>query len=181
VFVLDISGSVQHEYQKAMSFAASIVYGLDVDSGAVRVGAVAYSTSTVGQFYLSDYTNSRESVVNALRFYNIGGTTDTADALDSVLNIQLTSSHGARPGVQKVVIVVSDGYSNVNPTQTIPKASALRANGVLIYSVANGDSPQLSELSAIASSPDSDYVLQLTGSDNIDATANTLLDRLCAA
>jgi len=102
VFVLDISGSVQEKYDNALMFAGNVTYGLDIDSGNVRVGSVAYSTSTISQFYLRDY-NRRESVINALRFYNPGGSTNTASALDEVRNTHLTSSYGARSGVRKVI------------------------------------------------------------------------------
>ena len=101
VFVLDISGSVQEKYDNAMMFARNVTYGLDVDSGNVRVAAVAYSTSPLGRFHLRDY-NRRESVVSALRFYNPGGSTNTASGLDEVRNTHLTASYGARSGVKKV-------------------------------------------------------------------------------
>jgi len=101
VFVLDISGSVQEKYDNAMMFAGNVTYGLDIDNGNVRVAAVAYSTSPLGQFYLRDY-NRREAVIAALRFYNPGGSTNTASALDAVRNTHLTASNGARSGVRKV-------------------------------------------------------------------------------
>jgi len=101
VFVLDISGSVQEKYDKAMMFARNVTYGLDIDSGNVKVGAVSYSSSALGQFYLRDYRR-REAAIAALRFYNPGGSTNTASALDEVRNTHLTSSYGARSGVRKV-------------------------------------------------------------------------------
>ena len=101
VFILDISGSVQEKYDNAVMFARNVAYGLDVDSGNVRVGAVAYSMEPLGQFYLRDY-NRRETVVSALRFYNPGGSTNTASALDEVRNTHFTASYGARSGSRKV-------------------------------------------------------------------------------
>ena len=102
VFVLDISGSVQEMVDNAMMFAGNVTYGLDIDSGNVRVGAVAYSSSPLGQFYLRDYVNRREAVINALRFYNPGGKTNTASALYEVRNTHLTAAYGARSGIRKV-------------------------------------------------------------------------------
>ena len=103
VFVLDISGSVQEKYDNALMFAGNVTYGLDIDSGNVRVSAIAYSTSPLGQFYLRDY-NRREAVLQALRFYNPGGRTNTASALEEVRSTLLTASYGARSGVRKVGI-----------------------------------------------------------------------------
>jgi collagen type VI alpha len=180
VFVIDISGSIQQEYDNAISLATTVSYGLDVDSGNVRIGAVAYSTNVVAQFYLNDYRSSREAVVNALRFYNVGGATDTADALDTALNTQLTAAHGARSAVKKVVIIITDGYSNVKADQTLSRAQALKDAGVLVYSVGNGDSQEMSELMALASTPSSDFFLAINSPDDTDAVANSLLDKLCA-
>ena len=75
-----------------------------------------------------------------------------------------------------MVILVTDGYSNVNTGRTVPAAEALKSIGAVIYSIANGDGAQLSELTQIASSPDSQYVLQL---GDIRSVSQTLLDRLC--
>ena len=76
----------------------------------------------------------------------------------------------------KVVILVTDGYSNVNTGRTVPAAEELKSIGADIYSIANGEGSQLSELTQIASSPDSHYVLQL---GDIQSVSETLLDRLC--
>ena len=78
----------------------------------------------------------------------------------------------------KVVILVTDGYSNVNTGRTMPAAEDLRSIGADIYGIANGEGSQLSELTQIASSPDSHYVLLLNG-DDIHSVSQTLLDRLC--
>jgi collagen type VI alpha len=177
--VLDISGSIQQEYLNAMNFAAFVSYGLDIDSGLVRIGAVAYSSNVVGQFYLNDYS-TREAVVNALRFYNVTGTTNTADALDTVRNIQLTAAHGARSGIRKVAIIITDGFSNVNADQTLPRAKALRDSGVLVYSVGNGNPQQLSELTAMASTPSTDFLSTITSPSDVETVAGSLLDKLCA-
>jgi len=58
------------------------------------------------------------------------------------------------------VILVGDGYS-VDSGRTRAIADWLKSNGTVIYGVANGEGSQLSELTQIASSPDSQYVLQL--------------------
>jgi len=79
----------------------------------------------------------------------------------------------------KVVVLVTDGYSNVNNCRTVPTAEYLRSMGVHIYGIANGEGSQLSGLTQIASSPDSHYVLPLNG--DIRFVSQTLLDRLYTA
>jgi len=76
----------------------------------------------------------------------------------------------------QVVILVTDGYSNVYTGRTLPAAEELRSIGAVIYSVANGDGAQLSGLTPIASSPENHYVLQL---GDVHVVSQALLDQLC--
>jgi len=102
VLVLDISGSTQDTHLSSRDFAASVIYGLDVDSGAARVGIVAYASRVVGQTYLGDHVGDREATVNALRLYAPGsGTTNTSAALDAVRTQQLVAGRGSRTSVRK--------------------------------------------------------------------------------
>lgn len=181
VFILDVSGSVEEEYRMSVAFTRTVVEGLDVASGAVRVGAIAFSTGIDGQFYMNQNIGKQSGVINSLDFYDIGGTTNTPLALTEVMNNQFTSSHGDRPGVDNIAIIVSDGYSNVNEDQTIPLSVQLRNNGVTIYSVAVGESPQMSELNAMVSMPVDDHVVRLTMQSDMDEVADMLLDKLCPA
>lgn len=75
----------------------------------------------------------------------------------------------------KVVILVGDGQS-VDHGRALATADWLKSNGAVIYGIANGDGPRLSELTQLASSPDSQYVLQI---GDIPTVSDTLLDRLC--
>jgi len=103
VLVLDVSGSTIETHLLSRNFAANVIYGLNVESGAARVGVVAYSSTVVGQTYLGDHVGDREAVVNALRLYSPGrGATNTAAALDAVRTQQLIAGRGARTAVHKV-------------------------------------------------------------------------------
>lgn len=180
VFILDVSGSVEEEYQQSVAFTRTVVAGLDIASGAVRVGAIAFATGINGQFYLNQNIGRQSGVINSLDFYNISGTTNTPLALTEVKNNQFTSSRGDRPGVQNYAILVSDGYSNVNEDQTIPLSEQLRNNGVTFYSVAVGENPQMSELNEMVSQPTDDHVVRLDmGVTDMYTVADSLLDKLC--
>ena len=103
IFVLDISGSAQDTHAMSRDLAADVIYGLDVRSGAARVGIVSYSSRVVGQTYLGDHVGDREAIANALRLYSTGrGSTDTALALNTVRTDQLTARRGSRTNVPKV-------------------------------------------------------------------------------
>lgn len=178
VIILDNSGSVQDEYRQSVKFAREFIMGLDVDSDAVRVGAIAFSNTIVGEFYMNQNIGNVQNVFNSLDFYNMFGTTNTPAALQDAAS-QFTAARGDRPGVPNYVVIVTDGYSNVNPEQTIPLANQLKTNGVTIYVIAVGDSPQMSEIVGMASTPSSQYVIALPTLGDIDTTATELLNRVC--
>jgi len=102
VLVLDVSGSAHDTHLRSCDLAAHVIYGLDVDSDAARVGIVAYSSRVVGQTYLADHVGDKEALVNALRLYSVGrGTTNTSAALEAVRIQQLVEERGSRPSIDK--------------------------------------------------------------------------------
>jgi len=101
VFLLDICGGIRENYDTAVMFVGNVINSLDIDSGNVRVAAITSSTSPLGLFCFRDY-NRRQAVLEGLRSYNPGGSTNTASALDEVLNSYFTFGCGARSAVRKV-------------------------------------------------------------------------------
>jgi len=118
VFVIPVwPGVSRWHYDYALMFVANVTSALDIDSGNVRVGAIAFPWSPLGQFYLRDYVSRRQALIDALRLYHpdalpplyhpgigTGGVTacETLCALDQLRNTHLTDPYGARPGVRKV-------------------------------------------------------------------------------
>jgi len=180
VFLIDISGSLDSIFDTDISLSRTIAYGLDIDSGNARVGAMTFSSQVQGQFYLNSYVGSRQSVITAMAFYDYSGSTNIAAALNEARSNHFLAANGARSGVAKVAILITDGYATVNPDQVIPAATALKNTGVELYVIATGESPNLSVLQSVASSPTSKYLLSLPDASYVVSTSNTLLDRACA-
>ena len=66
VFVLDSSGSIDEpDFTAMLAFASSVVGGLDVDAGRVRVGAVAFADDVQPAFNLSRYATAAAVQVTA--------------------------------------------------------------------------------------------------------------------
>lgn len=88
-----------------------------------------------------------------------GGGTYTFDALNHVRTNILTSSGGARSGVPKAVVVLTDGLS-ANSILTKTRAQELHADNVEVYAIGIGNAAVTTntELSDIASDPDSYYL-----------------------
>lgn len=78
---------------------------------------------------------------------------------------QETDSCGYGPcaqGGREVVLLVTDGQSNVQTHLTVPKADALKQIGVKIYVVAVGDdSMYLGEMERVASDPPKDFLFRV--------------------
>ena len=95
--------------------------------------------------------------------------------------MQFTPSSGDRAGVDNVVILISDGYSDVweGDTPTATAAQQLKATGVTIYTIAVSDSSNLIELNNINSDPDPEYLFSVNAAGEYMTTAGQVLDALC--
>ena len=90
-----------------------------------RVGLVSFSDTTDVHFFLNDY-QSKEELMNALSFGTSGGRTNTQQALDRLGSDIFSSGRGDRSGVDNIAIVVTDGKSNIQESNTVTEAGRLR-------------------------------------------------------
>jgi len=117
--VVDESGSIgSTNFNLTKQFLSQAVGGLDVDSGNTRVGLVTYSSGVGTTINLNDHSfvASLQSAISALS-YAAGGT-NTAQALVHVRTRMLTSAAGDRSKATNVIVVLTDGMSNVNAANT---------------------------------------------------------------
>ena len=77
----------------------------------------------------------------------------------------LTFFKGVRPFGRKVVLLVTDGHSNMQRSLTIPKAEALKRNGVFIYVIAVGGTfiSGIDEMVKMASRPPEQFLFRVSG------------------
>lgn len=174
--VLDLSGSLEEVYDVVIEFAKQTIYGLPV--GQVRVSVVTYADNAKMVFPLNAYTTPA-TIKNALAFSKSGGTTNTQSAINMANTQCFTSVNGDRSGVRNVMVVVSDGQSNVNSYRTIPEADAARQNGIEIYSASIGTSVNNAEMEGIANKPTTSHVVKVPTPADVKAGAAKLLDLLC--
>lgn len=66
---------------------------------------------------------------------------------------QFTTAHGARTGVDKIAIVITDGAANLDSDLTIPDAEDARADGIDIIAVGVTDQVVMDEVIGISSMP----------------------------
>jgi collagen type VI alpha len=176
--VLDLSGSVEQVYDVIIQFAKQVVLGLPVGANQVRVGTVVYSDVANVSFDLSAYTSSL-TIRNAMAFSRAEGTTNTQSAIQVAAQQIFTPAGGARSGVKDVMIVVTDGLSNVQPQNTIPQATLAKQAGIEIYSIGIGPDVNPAEIDGMASTPTQGHTVYVKGTADVATGAKTLLDLLC--
>ena len=103
----------------------------------------------------------------------------------SVVSCRLTrwdlynENHGDRPDQNDVVLLITDGDSNVDANLTIREAELLKNQGARIYVVGVTNQINETELKAIASDPDSDHYFNSTSIANLEYIRNNLLKHVC--
>ena len=114
------------EQQLFRDFFIQFLQSADIDSGAVRVALVTYSTHPEIVFRLNTYKN-RVNVENAIRdAIFLPGERNTADAIGLIRRVVLTRSAGDRPNVPNVVLMLQTGLSDRHQARTLQEAEALK-------------------------------------------------------
>ena len=162
VFVLDSSGSIRDNnpsdgsydnYALVLQFVRRIVESLMIGENLSRVGMVIYSNTAFNYFYLRTYFDRNQMIQVILQARYIGGTTNTAQGIFYAREQQFTAGQGDRPNVPNVMIVITDGRSSVNTSETIPEAMRAHRDGIKVISIGVTNAVDLTELRGISSPP----------------------------
>ena len=153
MFVLDASTSVtEPNFQLMKDFVADFLFIADIDGGNVRVGVVIYSTDVHVEFQMNTYSSKLDVLQAIDRIPYRYGSTNTADALETMRTQMFSAANGDRANVPNLAIVITDGVSNINSRRTIPEAEQARNNSIHIYAIGIGLT-DTTELDGIASRP----------------------------
>ena len=118
-------------------------------------------------------------ILNAIAYLDEHGRTNTADAVKIARTQMFTASNGDRSGDDNIMIVITDGYSNVLSQNTIPEATTAKNNGIRLITVGLGQGANRGELEAMASNPVSENTHYLENESQLETVAGQILDRLC--
>jgi len=170
VMVLDNSASVGAQRPDVLTFARQVVSFFTMGATAAQIGYVEFH-DTVQTF--SALTPSLSTISTALdNAPGVGSGTFLSGGIDQGQAV-LTGT-GARTGVPKVLILMSDGVQTVggNDNTAISAATTAKNAGTKIIAVGFGG-VSLTTLNAIATSPSSTHALYQTTARNIvDLIAN---------
>lgn len=150
MFALDASDGVGRDnFPTLLDFVRSLSVQFDINRDVAQLGLVAYGRRAATVFNL-DAHDSGSSVLAAIGEAGyMGGVASTGAALLHVHSDVLTVNRGARPGVNKAVVVMTDGSGGAD---AVVPARKLRDNGVSVFVVGIGDMQR-------------DRLLQIAGSE----------------
>ena len=175
---MDFSGSVDKTYKAIVAFMRETVYGLPFSFGRTRVAVLSYSDDVTMIFHLNKFSEQRD-VLNAIAFYRNGGRTNTQEALRVARQTMLTSGNGDRSSVDNVVVLLTDGGSNIQRDMTSQRARELRDSpSTSLHVVAIGDRVDMVEVNDIVGG-DSNRVYRMSDENAAASVANNLLNRIC--
>ena len=181
VFVVDASTSVtEYNFLVMKDFIKDFLFNANIDDGNVRVGIIIYSTEDYLQFHLNEHKDKLALFTAIDDIPYRYGSTNTADALNTMRTQMYTEANGDRPGVPNVAIVITDGVSNINSRRTIPEAEQARAEGIHIYAIGIGLT-DTTELEGIASKPVDENLFSVKEFSELRNLRSKVFTALCAS
>uniref|UniRef100_A0AAQ4NVD3 Uncharacterized protein n=1 Tax=Gasterosteus aculeatus aculeatus TaxID=481459 RepID=A0AAQ4NVD3_GASAC len=176
VILLDGSSSISRiNFELARTFLENLVRAFSVGYDKTRIGLVQYSGDFWIEWHLNAHT-TKEGVIEAIKnLLHKGGGTKTGQALIFILDTSFKAKFGSRPGVPKILILITDGDSQDDVTSP---ARSLREAGIELFAIGVRDAP-FSELKAIASPPEETHVYNLADFSGLSNIVESLSKTVC--
>lgn len=177
-FILDSSGSLRRDYSKEKDFLKALAATFGVSSNGSRAGVVTFSYYTEHSIKLNDHTDlaSFNAAVDSIPL--MGSTTRIDKALRLTQKELFSIPNGGRPGVTKVLIVLTDGSQTKDAGAEDPGdvADEIRKSGINILTVGIGKGVNKTELAHISGGADKVFSAasfdQLISSQFLDVVNN---------
>ncbi|XP_052439346.1 collagen alpha-1(XIV) chain-like isoform X2 [Carassius gibelio] len=179
VFLVDGSWSIGDEnFQKVIRFLYSTAGALDrIGLDGTQVAIAQYSDDARTEFKLSSY-NNKENLLDAIqRISYKGGNTKTGRAMQHVKDSVFSVVGGARRGVPKVLVVLTDGRSQDDVLQV---SQEIQTEGYIVFAIGFADA-DYSELVSIASKPSERHVFFVDDLDDFRKIEEKLITFVCEA
>ena len=147
-FLLDSSGSLRSDYQKEKQFLKAIASTFGISSKGSRAGVVAFSSDAELSIRLNDNKNLTNFNAAVDKIPIMGSTTRIDKALLLAKNELFAIRNGARPGIPKILILLTDGSQTQDVDIMNPKGLAdnLRKKGIQVLVVGIGSEVNEAEL-----------------------------------
>ena len=150
-FVLDSSGSLRNDYDKEKNFLKALAATFGVSEEGARAGVVTFSYDTEHSVKLNDHYDLASFSDAVDKIPLMGHTTRIDKALRLTQSEMFSIANGGRPGVSKIVIVLTDGSQTQDVGAEDPGnvAEELRSMGYKVLAVGIGSGVNQTELAHI--------------------------------
>ena len=177
MLVIDGSGSIfASDFNRMKDFSNGLVDSFAVSDAAARIGVVQFSGQGQGRLEIG-LSGNAAAVHGAISgMVQIEGFTDIQEGL--ALGQGEIAANG-RAGVPHIIILLTDGQQEGAPGDPVAEAAAARAAGTQIYAVGVGGGPNVDQLNAIASDPDSTYVYTVPDFTSLQAIRDQIVATAC--
>ncbi|XP_067084034.1 integrin alpha-2-like [Osmerus mordax] len=186
LIVLDGSNSI-YPWTPMNDFLTKLIPALDIGPQSALVSVIQYAVEAKFEFRLRDY-NTKKGVLEAVSKINqmYGHSTNTFHAISYACQWGFHADSGGRPGVPKVMVVITDGESHDrafrdNVIQDCEKQQITRFGIAVLgyYSRNNIDTTNLiAEIKSIASVPSNKYFFNVSEEAALSTIAGSLGNRI---
>lgn len=173
MFLVDGSSSIGYtNFEKMQTFMQTLLTKIQIGADKAQIGVAQFSHYNKEEFPLNKFSTQQEISDEIGRMNLITGNTLTGSAL-RFIEPYFTPSKGARPGVRKFLILITDGEAQDDVREP---AIALRDQGVIIFSVGvyGANRTQLEEISG-----DGSLVFYVENFKDLKDIENKLIFRVC--
>ncbi|XP_029308193.1 collagen alpha-1(XIV) chain [Cottoperca gobio] len=178
-FLVDGSWSIGDDnFMKITRFLYSTMGSLDlIGPDGTQVAIAQFSDDARTEFQLSSHGNKEEllEAIQSIRYK--GGNTKTGRAIKHVKESIFTPEGGARRGVPKVLVVLTDGRSQDDVNKV---SKEMQMDGYIIFAIGFADA-DYGELVNIASKPSDRHVFFVDDLDAVKKIEEQLITFVCEA
>ncbi|XP_033887065.3 von Willebrand factor A domain-containing protein 2-like [Acipenser ruthenus] len=174
VFALDASDGVGNEnFYRLRDFVRSTSVQFDINRDVTQIGLVTYGRELSTMFALDTYDSGTRVMQAINQVPYIGGRASTGSALLHIHNNVMKVQKGARPGVNKAIVVITDGAGGDDAA--VP-SQRIRNNGISVFVVGIGDA-QRDTLLKIAGSED--HMIPVASYEDLKYFEDVLVQKVC--
>ena len=178
MFLIDISSPTRrHNIKSLLNSLKSFIISSSVDSWKTRIGIVTYSSKVYVQCYLNTCSSKRDLLSAIDQITYIPGNRYTADGIQIVRNNLFNKANGDRPKAANILIVISNGLSDMNVMEIIHEAEMSRDVDIEIFAVGIGIKVR-DELYGIAGSTSNTFLIERH--EELEDSLTSIQDKICS-
>ncbi|NXN16664.1 VWA2 protein, partial [Indicator maculatus] len=174
VFAVDASAGVSLEnFLRLRGFVRSSSLHFSINRDVTQIALVVYGSKAQTVFALDTHRSSAAVLQAISQASFLGGSASAGSALLHIFGAVMTVQKGARPGVNKAVVVLTNGGGM---EEAAAPAQQLRHDGVLVFVVVVGDA-QRDVLLRVAGSPE--YLVHVSSYEDLQHYQDLIIERIC--